>query len=145
MNELNHKCNGCRYKSEHQEMGFRPFGVCTRETNLIEAEKAYKAEFCPYKKYVEIKPIFNSSDKKKFDEMRYLADEMGKAISTEYEKRVLADERKLEAVLKENGWRKASEVAEEIFAEIEDVINNIGYFDELDFNALKKKYTEEWQ
>ena len=34
------------------------------------------------------------------------------------------------------------EVAEEIFAEIEEVINNIGYFDELDFNALKKKYTE---
>ena len=47
--ELNHKCNGCRYRSEHQEMGFRPFGVCTRETNLIEAEKAYKAEVCPYR------------------------------------------------------------------------------------------------
>jgi hypothetical protein len=41
------------------------------------------------------------------------------------------------------GYRKASDVAEEIFAEIEDVLNNIGYFDELDFNALKKKYTEE--
>lgn len=40
------------------------------------------------------------------------------------------------------GYRRADEVAEEIFAEIEDVINNIGYFDELDFNALKKKYTE---
>lgn len=48
------------------------------------------------------------------DEMRKLADEMGKAISNEYEKRVLADERKLEAVLKENGWRKASDVAEDI-------------------------------
>lgn len=33
-------------------------------------------------------------------------------------------------------------VAREIFAEIEDVLNNIGYFDELDFEALKKKYTE---
>ena len=38
---------------------------------------------------------------------------------------------------------KASEVAREIFEEIEDVINNIGYFDEIDFEALKKKYTEE--
>ena len=34
------------------------------------------------------------------------------------------------------------EVAKDIFAEIEDVINNIGYFDEIDFEALKKKYTE---
>lgn len=33
-----------------------------------------------------------------------------------------------------------SEAAREIFAEIEDVLNNIGYFDEIDFNALKKKY-----
>ena len=34
------------------------------------------------------------------------------------------------------------EVAMEIFAEIEDVLNNIGYFDEIDFKSLKKKYTE---
>lgn len=40
------------------------------------------------------------------------------------------------------GYRKASEVAREIFAEIEEVLNNLGYFDELDFNELKKKYTE---
>lgn len=33
-----------------------------------------------------------------------------------------------------------TEVAREIFAEIEDVIREIGYFDELDFTALKKKY-----
>lgn len=33
-------------------------------------------------------------------------------------------------------------LAAEIFEEIEDVLNNIGYFDELDFEALKKKYTE---
>ena len=36
----------------------------------------------------------------------------------------------------------ANEVAREIFEEIEDVLNNIGYFDEIDFKALKKKYTE---
>ena len=62
---------------------------------------------------------------KQIEEMRYLADEMGKAISNEYEKRVLADERKLEAVLKENGWRKASDVAREIFEEIEGNILHI--------------------
>ena len=43
-----HKCDGCRYKGEHQEMGFVPFGVCLKETNLLEAERTYKAECCPY-------------------------------------------------------------------------------------------------
>lgn len=38
------------------------------------------------------------------------------------------------------GYRKASEVAREIFAEIEEVLNHLGYFDEIDFNSLKKKY-----
>ncbi len=37
--------------------------------------------------------------------------------------------------------KRASEVAREIFEEIEDVLNNIGYFDEFDFETLKKKYT----
>lgn len=45
---MTHKCDGCRYASEHQEMGFRPFGVCSKETNLIEAEQSYNAECCPY-------------------------------------------------------------------------------------------------
>ena len=43
-----HKCDGCRYKGEHQEMGFVPFGVCLKETSLIRAEQSYKAECCPY-------------------------------------------------------------------------------------------------
>ena len=43
-----HKCDGCRYKGEHQEMGFVPFGVCLKETNLIRAERNYNAECCPY-------------------------------------------------------------------------------------------------
>ena len=43
-----HKCDGCRYKGEHQEMGFVPFGVCLKETNLIRAEQLYNAECCPY-------------------------------------------------------------------------------------------------
>jgi hypothetical protein len=29
-------------------MGFKPFGVCLRETNLLKAEDAYNAEVCPY-------------------------------------------------------------------------------------------------
>jgi len=46
---MKHKCDGCKHKGEHQEMMFQPFGVCLKETNLIEAEKAYNAEICPYK------------------------------------------------------------------------------------------------
>lgn len=45
---MNHKCDECRYKGEHQEMMFRPMGVCLKETNLIQAEKNYNAEKCPY-------------------------------------------------------------------------------------------------
>ena len=54
-----------------------------------------------------------------------------------------------------DGWKKhyeslfetakamiREEVAREIFEEIEDILNNIGYFDEIDFKTLKKKYTE---
>ena len=29
-------------------MGFVPFGVCLKETNLLKAEQTYKAECCPY-------------------------------------------------------------------------------------------------
>lgn len=43
------KCQGCRYKVLHQEMKFRPIGVCTRATNLIEAEQNFNATTCPYK------------------------------------------------------------------------------------------------
>ena len=49
-----HKCDGCRYKGEHVEMGFKPFGVCYKETNLIEAEKNYNSETCPYKQNIFI-------------------------------------------------------------------------------------------
>lgn len=47
---MKHKCDGCRYKGEHQEMMFRPFGVCTLEKNLAKAEQAYNADTCPYGK-----------------------------------------------------------------------------------------------
>lgn len=84
------------------------------------------------------------------NEMRKIADEMQEAISSEYRRRVIADERKLEAILKENGWRKASDVAEEIFAEIETSLVIGGFVDgkkyiairEDDYNHYKKKYAE---
>ena len=47
---MEHKCSGCKYKSEHQEMMFSPMGVCNRGINLIEAVQNYNAEKCPYKK-----------------------------------------------------------------------------------------------
>lgn len=81
---------------------------------------------------------------KSIDEMRHLADVMGKVISTEYERRVLADERKLEAVLKENGWCKASEVAREIFEEIDDLLHHDerDYDDLMDSETVPEIYTE---
>lgn len=54
-------------------------------------------------------------------EIHEIAKRMSDAISTETEHRYIKDERKLEAVLKENGWCKASDLAEEIFAEIEEI------------------------
>ena len=45
---MTHKCDGCRYNGEHQEMGFIPFGVCLKETNLIKAQQNYNAECCPF-------------------------------------------------------------------------------------------------
>lgn len=48
-----HKCDGCKYKTEYQAMGFKPNGVCNREHNLIQAEKSYNAEVCPFS---DVKP-----------------------------------------------------------------------------------------
>jgi hypothetical protein len=47
---MKHKCDGCRYKGQHQEMMFRSMGVCQRTNNLVEAVLNYEAEKCPYKK-----------------------------------------------------------------------------------------------
>lgn len=44
-----HKCEGCKYRGEHQEMGFRPVGVCHMEHNLLMAIRAYNATECPFK------------------------------------------------------------------------------------------------
>ena len=56
----NHKCDYCKHKGEHQEMGFKPMGVCTRETNLIKAAENYNAEVCPYKQNEEKKKVLNT-------------------------------------------------------------------------------------
>lgn len=56
---MGHKCDGCRYKGEHQEMMFRPFGVCTKELNLADAEKNYNAEKCPYDNTAVCAEAFN--------------------------------------------------------------------------------------
>ena len=44
-----HKCETCKYRGEHQEMGFRPVGVCHMEHNLHRAILAYNAAECPFK------------------------------------------------------------------------------------------------
>ena len=83
---------------------------------------------------------------KQIEEMRYLADEMGNAISTAIAQRYLADEGKLEAVLKANGWRKASEVVDEFIKLMIDRFGVNPYdrmnFDVRDLVELKNKYTE---
>lgn len=43
-----HKCETCKYCGEHQEMGFRPVGVCHLEQNLLMAIRAYNATECPF-------------------------------------------------------------------------------------------------
>ena len=82
-------------------------------------------------------------------EIHEIAKRMSEAISTETEHRYISDERKLEAVLKENGWCKASDLAEKIFAEIEEMVitekSNDGcafYLDMVELAELKKKYTK---
>ena len=82
-------------------------------------------------------------------EMHELAKQMSEAISTAVEQRYIEDEAKLEAVLRANGWRKASDVARKIFEEIEDIRleHSYGEIDGNELNVklfnLKKKYESE--
>lgn len=83
-------------------------------------------------------------------EIHELAKKMSEAISNEIQRRVIADERKLEEVLKANGWRKASEVMREIAdfiweKDIADTLLPINgrYLSKQDFiDYFEKKYTE---
>ena len=70
----------------------------------------------------EIKPINFGCSEYSPEEMRRLGDKMSEAISKEQVRLVLRDERELEEVLKANGWRKASDVAREIFLEIDSFL-----------------------
>lgn len=76
-------------------------------------------------------------------EIHELAKQMSEAISTEVKQRYIEDEAKLEAVLIANGWRKSTDVAEEIFAEIERMcVDTFGNFNHRVFFELKEKYTQ---
>lgn len=44
-----HKCDGCEYRGEHVEIGYRAFGICKKESTLWDAEKSFKANECPHK------------------------------------------------------------------------------------------------
>lgn len=55
-------------------------------------------------------------------EMHKLAKQMSEAISTAIEQRYIEDEAKLEVVLKENGWCKATDIAKEIFKDIDHML-----------------------
>lgn len=65
---MKHKCDGCKYKSEHQEMGFKPFGVCRKGFDLVEAQRHYNAEKCPYKRtnFERIKTKISNMDIEEF-------------------------------------------------------------------------------
>lgn len=52
-----HKCDGCKYKGEHQEQGFKAVGTCTQEHSLLDAVKAYNATECPFGVGKQICPI----------------------------------------------------------------------------------------
>lgn len=88
---------------------------------------------------------------KTINEIHDLANKMSVAISTEIEQRYITDEKKLEAVLIENGWCKSTDLAREIFEEIKGIMayfpiyghSNTVILNEDDFAELKKKYTQE--
>ncbi len=90
-----HKCDGCEFNSTHQEMGFRPFGVCTKGANFIEAEKNFRAEVCPYEKpfnfkYIELKkPEINYIFDKDVFKANFSSELMAKVV--DYENKVLCD------------------------------------------------------
>lgn len=80
---MKHKCDGCRYKGEHQEMGFAPFGVCFKETNLMQAQQNYDAECCPY-----IVDVYTKGTSEEVKEV--LEDLKGKSEAEDFEKAVEA-------------------------------------------------------
>ena len=98
---MKHKCDGCRYKGEHQEMMFRPFGVCLRELNLIEAEKSYNAEKCPYDRVEDL----HDNKNKMFIAVARGSDKMVASMEKTINA-VLNYEQTVEAIRRNYGWWK---------------------------------------
>lgn len=103
------------------------FGDTTRAETLLDYWYAQERAGYPYasenvkyfeemvgieRKPLKIKKIYESIEIT--DEMHKIVNEMQEAISDECCRRVLEDERKLEAALRENGWCKSSDVVKDI-------------------------------
>lgn len=43
-----HKCDGCPFRNKTAYDKFAPFDLCSLGSDLIEAEKFYNAEECPF-------------------------------------------------------------------------------------------------
>lgn len=127
-----HKCDGCRYKGEHVEMGFKPFGVCYKETNLIEAEKAYNAEICPYKKN-ESREIKTPYDDKIAEALRELRGEEKRPYTPQLFKIEGAD------LSDPEQWTKATPYLEPLpeIEETDEIINLFGQASEIERQTLK--------
>lgn len=56
---MKHKCDSCKYKGEHQEMGFKISWVCTKEHDRLKAMRAYMATECPFAKKGRIRALLS--------------------------------------------------------------------------------------
>lgn len=138
-----HKCDGCRYKGEHHEMGFRPFGVCYKETNLIEAEKNYNAETCPYKRDIFITnagldinaPYKTPYDDKIAEAARMLSGEEKPAYLPQLYEIEGVDLAEPEEWPKENPFLNLKPLPE--IEETDDIINLFGQASEIERQAYK--------
>ena len=101
-----HKCDGCEYKTEHQEMGFSPIGVCKKGADLADGVRLYNAPNCDYKrsggfKYIELKrPTVRYNFEEDVFKGEFVSALMAKVVN--YQDKVLVD-----AVIKyamENGY-----------------------------------------
>ena len=107
-----HKCDGCRYKGEHQEMGFAPFGVCFKETNLVKAQQNYNAECCPY--------IVDAYAEGTAEELQKVFDDLTDKETEDIQKAVEALQRLVQALsevltpIMEKAWEAIKKVSDAI-------------------------------
>ena len=100
------------------------------ECNMYDGLKCKTCEIDDMFYYLTAAPTEDVVPKSDVDRLQSILDSYALQYGTVMDKHIIIE-------------RVRTEVARELFDEIEDVLNNIGYFDELDFEALKKKYTEE--